>query len=130
MPLQSHISESWRALLSPFFAYALFNRVAEYHKNLSLKPIYPALCAALFFGTQLIGIIPTTLVWVSLLSVLTIIPIQYAVNRINRTEAPLHDPNSRFSRGQKIFITISSILLIIIVFAAVYDWLYQEPPIE
>jgi hypothetical protein len=91
----SNISATWRALLAPLFCYSLFKRISQ--SSMPIINIHPALLAIVFFILSIIGSLPSyySIIWQ--LSNLILIPVQIAVNHINRTQVPDHDPNARFS---------------------------------
>jgi hypothetical protein len=88
-----------RTFFAPVFCYSLFTRIQEAAEEQEL-PI--SLASGFLAGGWLIH----TLLWrlpdpywmVTFLAVIFLLPVQSAVNDINQSVNPQHDPNSHFSR--------------------------------
>jgi len=115
-----------RTLFSPLFCYALFDRVRWYRKDLSSSRLPAGLLAFGWIVVTLVsefldrfdarGVrsVAVAMVFVTLVvghsSVLFMLPVQSAIDTINRAEAPDHDPNDRFTVSNWIWIVVSGFL--------------------
>lgn len=94
-----NIMPALRALLACFFCYSLFSRIQETAEAQELR-------ISLATGFLTSGWIIFTLLWrlpdpywmISFLAVFFLLPVQSAVNDINSSASPQHDPNSRFTK--------------------------------
>jgi hypothetical protein len=118
-----------RTLFAPLFCYALFDRVRWYRKDLPSSRLPAGLLTTGWIALTLIseflsrfdarGARTATVVmfFVSLLvghaSVLFILPVQSAIDSINRAEAPDHDPNDRFTVWNWIWIFVLGSLVLL-----------------
>jgi hypothetical protein len=115
-----------RTLFSPFFCYALFDRVRWYRKDLPSSRLPAGLLTLGWIGVTLASAFldrfdargdrsaAAAMIVVSLLvghsSVLFMLPVQGAINTINSAEAPEHDPNDRFTVWNWIWIFVLGFL--------------------
>jgi hypothetical protein len=100
-----------RALFAVFFCYGLFARIRSHRPDLPSRDLPAGLLATGWIVTTLagnafdrmVGLFPfptaalVIFVVLYLAPVLLLVPVQDAVNTINRAEVPDHDPNDRFT---------------------------------
>lgn len=112
---RSRISPPWRSVLGLFFCYPMFRRIGTAARELAL-PGPPAL--ALFLAWLLVSVLgygPARYAALSLGSVLCLLPVQRAANRINARVAPAHDRNHRFSGWNIAAVVIGGVLVLLVV---------------
>lgn len=97
-----------RALFAVFFCYALFARIRRHRADLPSSRLPAGLLATGWIVSSIAGnfvdriagppgfVVGTGLVLL-VLPVLFLIPVQNAINTLNRAEVPDHDPNDRFT---------------------------------
>ncbi|HJR70574.1 MAG TPA: hypothetical protein VKA43_11075 [Gammaproteobacteria bacterium] len=126
-----------RAIFAVFFCYSLFNRIRRRRNDLpSARLPAGVLAAGWIIVTLLSGVYdrigmrveePALVFLVSLLlgysSVLFLIPVQNAVDTINRDEAPGHDPNSRFTVWNWLWMILGGVMTL----AGLVGTLLPEP---
>ena len=119
-----------RTLFAPIFCYALFDRVRWYRKDLPSSKLPAGLLAlgwiALTIAGSILDRIATRVslsdstqsaLWLIFLvllvghaSVVFMLPVQSAIDTINRAEAPDHDPNHRFTVWNWLWIIVGGTL--------------------
>jgi hypothetical protein len=100
-----------RTIFYPVTAYSLMRRVQEMAPQAGTPGIrQPGMLAFLVFFFALLGNAPDPYWLASLLSILPLLPVQAAVNELNRKVAPDADPNERFSGGNIAWIAIGALL--------------------
>ena len=111
-----------RAIFAVFFAYGLFDRIRR--RNDSAARLEAGWLAAAWIGLTIVGnlldrfvgseptagVLAVSMV-IGLASVLPLLPVQSAVEAINRAEAPEHDPNDRFTAWNWLWIVIGALLM-------------------
>jgi hypothetical protein len=98
------------------YCYALFEKVRS--SAVSLKISHSISVQALATGWILLStfwILPDPYGLVALLSILFLIPVQQAANRVNESLVPGHDRNDRFTAWNKVAIVIGGLLFIVVV---------------
>jgi hypothetical protein len=98
------IRPPWRAFFAYLFCYQCFSRISRAAISLGLKRIPTGPLAVGWVITTLLVNIPDPFWTLSVLSVLFLLPVQAAANRVNMTLAPDHDPNRRFTTSNVVFI--------------------------
>jgi hypothetical protein len=91
------ISPFWRAFFAVFFCYQLFDRVRKHNPDLPSSRLPAGLLATAWIVLSILWKLPDPYWLVTFLAVFVLLPVQHAINAINRAVAPRHDPNSRFS---------------------------------
>jgi hypothetical protein len=114
-----------RAIFAVFFCYDLFSRVRS-HGHPAAAHLPAGLLATGWIVFTVAGnlldrlispetfpaVYAATLV-VLFASVFFLVPVQNAVNAINRAEAPDHDPNERFTALNWVWIVVGGLLLVL-----------------
>jgi hypothetical protein len=108
-----------RAIFAVFFCYSLFRRVRNHRPDLSSGDLQAGLLASGWivvtvlsnlYGSDWLYLL--TLL-ASFLSVVFLIPVQNAINAINRAERPDHDPNARFTIWNALWMTLGGALTVV-----------------
>ena len=113
---QSKASPFWRTFFMFIYCYALFEKVRS--SAASLKVGHSVSVQVLATGWILLStllILPDPYGLIALLSILFLIPVQQAANRINESLVPGHDRNERFTAWNKVAVVIGGLLLILVV---------------
>ena len=98
------------------YCYALFEKVRS--SAASLKVSHSVSVQVLATGWILLStllILPDPYGLIALLSILFLIPVQQAANRINESLVPGHDRNERFTAWNKVAFVIGGLLFILVV---------------
>lgn len=113
---QSEASPFWRTFFMFIYCYALFEKVRS--SAASLKVGHSVSVQVLATGWILLStllILPDPYGLIALLSILFLIPVQQAANRINESLVPGHDRNERFTAWNKVAVVIGGLLFILVV---------------
>jgi hypothetical protein len=86
-----------RAVFAVFFCYGLFRRVRQFRSDLPSSGLAAGPLAIAWIVLTLLYNLPFPLGLLGYASFLPLLPVQSAINAINRDVAPAHDPNARFS---------------------------------
>jgi hypothetical protein len=107
-----------RAFFAPFFCYSLFSKIRATAKSRAIQDPVPAgpLAAGWIIFT-ILGRLPDPYWLVSMLSIAFLLPVQEAVNEINATASPEHDPNRTFTRWNVAAIVAGGLFLALILVA-------------
>jgi len=92
---KENISPFWRAFFGYFYCYALFSEIREWQQEVGGGKLPAGWLAAGWIIANLMWRLPDPLWLISAASVLFLVPVQKAVNAINRIEAPDHAPNDK-----------------------------------
>lgn len=110
---RSRISPPWRSVFGALFCYPLFRRVG----SMARQQATPAPSALAFFiawiGVSLLAYASGPAVLLSLGSVLFMLPVQQAANRINARIAPLHDRNRRLGAWNIVGVVIGGFFVLL-----------------
>jgi hypothetical protein len=121
-----------RAIFAVFFVYGLFDRVRR-RSDSAARLDAGGLAAAWILLTvvgnlldRFVGSEPAVGVFamsalIGLASVLPLLPVQAAINTINRAEAPDHDPNDRFTGWNWLWIVVGVLLLAATLFGLIAE---------
>lgn len=121
---KTRIIPALRAVFAYFFCYVLFARMRATAREHGIPVILPAGPVALgWIGISLLIRLPEPYFLVSILSVVLLVPVQVAVNRINSRTAPYHDRNSRFTGVNIATVILGGLFLV----ASVMAYLLPEP---
>lgn len=114
------VSAPLRAVFYPLISYPLFRRIREQAQDSGVGHDFSAgaLAAALFVLT-LLWRLPDPWWLVAFLGFVPLLPVQNAVNAINRKHAPDADANSRFT-GWNIFALIAGGIVILLALIGVF----------
>lgn len=115
---QSRISPPWRSVFGLLFCYPLFRRVQSVAQQQSISMPSAALLFAAWTVATFLSYSPPPYLLVSFGSVLFMLPIQRAANRINTQVAPQHDPNGRFGAFNIVIVLIGGLLALLSVIGA------------
>ena len=101
-----------RAIFSPIFAYSLFSRVkaqlvGDEHEDLSS----PGLLAAAYFVLIAAGRLPDPWWLLAFLAFLPLLPVQFAINRLNRRCAPGAPHNAHFTKSNIALIVLGTLAI-------------------
>jgi hypothetical protein len=92
------ISPFWRAFVPFFYCYPIFRRVRDFTSDAADRALPAGPLALGWIVTSPLAWLPDPYGWLCFVaSILCLVPVQHAANRINRGEQPDHDPNSRFT---------------------------------
>ena len=120
----ANVSPFLRSIFAVIFCYALFDRVRWYRKDLPSSALPAGLLALGFIVVTIISsifdrvgeraIYPLGALLISLTvgyaSVLFLLPVQTAIDAINRAEVPDHDPNDRFTAWNWLWMLVGVLL--------------------
>ncbi|MDR6841182.1 hypothetical protein [Pseudoxanthomonas sacheonensis] len=115
---QSRISPPWRSVLGLLFCYPLFRRVRSMAQRQAIAMPSAALLFAAWVVATLLSYLPPPYLLLSFGSVIFMLPIQRAANRINAHVAPQHDPNRRFGALNIVTVLVGGLLAILSVIGA------------
>ncbi|HEV3008209.1 MAG TPA: hypothetical protein VGX52_04165 [Burkholderiales bacterium] len=97
------VSAPLRAVFYPLISYPLFKRIRSHARSSGVESDFPAgVLAIAVFLVALLWRLPDPWWLVSFFGFLPLLPVQRAVNAVNRKLAPAADANTRF-RGWNIF---------------------------
>jgi hypothetical protein len=115
-----------RAIFAVFFCYSLFSRVRRHRDDLRSADLQAGLLALGWILLTVLSNLADSLLapagasWPFLvtllggyLSVVFLLPVQDAINEINRVERPDHDPNDRFTIWNALWITFGVALTLV-----------------
>jgi hypothetical protein len=106
----------WRVFWGFFYCYSCFKEIREESKTRGVSLSLPAgLLATIWIVLQLAWKFPGPLCMLGWLTPLALIPLQLAVNKLNRLVAPQHNANSRFSAWNIVGIVFGGIMIIIMI---------------
>ena len=112
--LGDEVNAPLRAIFYPLVSYGLFRRVRAQAARAGVEAAFPSAILALgLFLVYVVGNLLDPSGLSTLLGVLLLLPVQGAVNAINRKLAPNADPNARFS-GVNIFWLIVGAIVIVL----------------
>jgi hypothetical protein len=101
---ETNIRPSWRAFFAYFFCYQCFSRISRASASLGLQPIAAVPLAVGWVFMTFLAIIPSPFWIITVLSVLFLLPVQAAANRVNQKWTPNHNPNRYFTNWNRAFI--------------------------
>lgn len=110
---QSRISPPWRSVLGLLFCYPLFRRVRSMAQRQAIAMPSAALLFTAWIVATLLSYSPPPYLLLSFGSVIFMLPIQRAANRINAQIAPQHDPNRRFGALNIVIVLVGGLLAIL-----------------
>ena len=100
-----------RAIFSPIYCYALFNRVKNDLEDHGLYSKFsPGLLTVIYIGLLAAQQLPDPYWMVSLLSLLPLLAVQAGVNRLHYEVDPAYDRNGRFGLGGGAVLVVGGIL--------------------
>jgi hypothetical protein len=115
---QSEASPFWRTCFAFIYCYALFEKIRSSAASLKIgQSISVQVLASGWILLSVLLILPDPYWLVTYLSILFLLPVQQAVNRINESLVPGHDRNERFTAWNKVAVVIGGVLFIVSVIA-------------
>lgn len=101
----------WRAIFTLFFCYSLFGKVRLYGERVHLPQ--PLAAGALATGWILVSLFSgsDSLWWLSLATVLFLVPVQAHANQINEEFEPGHDRNGHFTAWNWVAVVVGGLML-------------------
>ena len=87
----------WRALFAVLFCYSLFDRVRKHSPETPSSKLPAGPLAAAWIIPTVLWRLPDPYWLITFLGIFALVPVQTAINTVNRSVAPDHDPNSRFT---------------------------------
>lgn len=116
---QSDASPFWKTFFMPIYCYALFEKVRSSAAALKIAhSISVQILATGWILLSTLWILPDPYGLVALLSIVLLIPVQQAANRVNESLAPGHDRNERFTALNMVAVVIGGLLLVSVVIGA------------
>ncbi|MFA4829538.1 MAG: DUF4339 domain-containing protein [Thermodesulfovibrionales bacterium] len=115
------IKPAWRSLCPIFYMYSLFKSIKTYASNEGFGTAYSS--GWLFIGyivMFIIGVLPINAAFLSIFSVLLLLPVQNVINKINYLLSPSISRNYRFTLPNIIGIVLGLILWLAI-FSAIHN---------
>lgn len=111
---QSEASPFWRTVFTFIYCYALFEKVRSSAASLKIdQSISVQVLAGGWILLSMLWILPDPYWLINFSSILFLIPVQQAVNRINESMVPGHDRNERFTAWNMVAIVIGGVLFIL-----------------
>ena len=117
---RENIMPVWRAIFGIFFCYSLFSRVRNHDPQSSAAKLDAGPLAAGWIVLGILARLPEPYWMITFLSVFVLLPVQGAINSINRQEAPDSDPNSRFSAWNWLAVVLGLPMLALMVYATLF----------
>ena len=113
---QSDASPYWRTFFMIIYCYSLFEKVRSSADSLKLgHSISVQVLATGWILLSTLWILPDPYGLVALLSILFLIPVQQAANRVNESLVPGHDRNERFTAWNMVAVVVGGLLFILVV---------------
>jgi len=98
------------------YSYALFEKIRSSAHSLKIShSISVQVLATGWILLSTLWILPDPYGLVALLSILFLIPVQQAANRVNESLVPGHDRNERFTAWNKVAVVVGGLLFILVV---------------
>ena len=111
---QSEASPFWKTFFMFIYCYALFEKVRSSAASLKMDHfISVQVLATGWILLSTLWILPDPYGLVALLSILFLIPVQQAANRVNESLVPGHDRNERFTAWNQVAVVIGGLLFIL-----------------
>lgn len=109
------ISPFWRAFVPFFYCYPIFRRVRDFPSDAADRALPAGPLALGWIVTSPLAWLPDPYGWLCFVaSILCLVPVQHAANRINRAEQPDHDPNSRFTIANLVGMLLGGALIALV----------------
>ena len=111
---QLEASPFWRTFFAFIYCYALFEKIRSCAASLKIgQSISVQVLASGWILLSMLLILPDPYWLVNFLSILFLIPVQQAANRINESLVPGHDRNKRFTGWNMVAVVIGGVLFIL-----------------
>jgi hypothetical protein len=115
---QTEASPFWRTFFAFVYCYALFETIRSSAASLKIgQSISVQVLASGWILLSVLLILPDPYWLVTYLSILFLLPVQQAANRINELLVPGHDRNERFTGWNIVAVLIGGVLFIVSVIA-------------
>ena len=113
---QSDASPFWKTFFMFIYCYTLFEKVRSSAAALKIAhSISVHILATGWILLSTLWLLPDPYGLVALLSIVFLIPVQQAANRVNESLAPGHDRNERFTALNMVAVVIDGLLLVSVV---------------
>lgn len=113
---QSDASPFWKTFFMFIYCYTLFEKVRSSAAALKIAhSISVHILATGWILLSTLWLLPDPYGLVALLSIVFLIPVQQAANRVNESLAPGHDRNERFTALNMVAVVIGGLLLVSVV---------------
>ena len=110
----------WRAFFAVFFCYSLFDRVRKYRPDLPASQIAAGPLAIAWIVLTVLHKLPDPYWLVTFGAAFVLLPVQSAIDAINRDVAPGHDPNARFTAWNWVAVILGGPFFLFAVYATFY----------
>jgi len=109
---QSEASPFWKTFFMFIYCYTLFEQVRNSAAAIKIAhSISVTILATGWILMSTLWILPDPYGLVALLSIVFLIPVQQAANRVNEALVPAHDRNERFTALNMVAVVIGGLLL-------------------
>ena len=116
---RSDASPFWKTFFMFIYCYTLFEKVQSSAASLKLgHSISVHVLATGWILVSTLWLLPDPYGLVALLSIVFLIPVQQAANRVNESLVPGHDRNERFTALNIVAVVIGGLLLVSVVIGA------------
>jgi hypothetical protein len=116
---QSDASPFWKTFFMFIYCYTLFEKVRSSAAALKIAhSISVQILATGWILLSTLWILPDPYGLVALLSIVFLIPVQQAANRVNESLVPGHDRNERFTALNMVAVVIGGLVLVSVVIGA------------
>ena len=113
---QSEASPFWKTFFMFIYCYTLFEKIRSSAGSLKIAhSISVHILATGWIVLSTLWILPDPYGLVALLSIVFLIPVQQAANRVNESLVPGHDRNERFTALNIVAVVIGGLLLVSVV---------------
>lgn len=113
---RSEASPFWKTFFIFIYSFTLFEKIRSSAVSLKIPhSISVHILAAGWIVLSTLWILPDPYGLVALLSIVFLIPVQQAANRVNELLVPGHDRNERFTALNIVAVVIGGLLLILVV---------------
>jgi hypothetical protein len=117
---QSEVSPFWRTAFAFIYCYPLFEKIRSSAASLKIGQSFSVqVLAGGWILFSMLWLLPDPYGLVTFLSILFLLPVQQAANRINESLVPGHDRNDRFTVWNTVAVVIATLLFILVVVAII-----------
>jgi hypothetical protein len=110
------MSPLWRAIFSPIWGFSLFGHIRDLAAAEGVATRWsPTVLATLYLIPHLLFRLPDPWWLIGFTSVLPMVPVQQAAQRLNERQAASEDPNHRYSGKNIAVICVGGLLLSLVV---------------
>lgn len=117
---QSEVSPFLRTTFAFIYCYPLFEKIRSSAASLKIGQSFSVqVLAGGWILFSMLWLLPDPYGLVTFLSILFLIPVQQAANRINESLVPGHDRNDRFTVWNTVTVVIGALLFMLVVIAII-----------